>query len=200
MDKYLTGATIKSLREKRGLTQAQLAQLLSVSDKAVSKWETGAGYPDITLLEPIATSLRVSVAELLAGSAVENANVSANMLKSRFYVCPICGNTMHAMGEASISCHGISLPPLIAEPADAQHAIHASCEGDELYVWANHPMSKGHHVLFIAAASPDSMQIARLYPEGSASAYFKRSSVGVLYLYCKRDGLFSVRLQEALNS
>ena len=50
MDKYLTGATIKGLREKRGLTQAQLAALLNVSDKAVSKWETGAGYPDITLL------------------------------------------------------------------------------------------------------------------------------------------------------
>ena len=98
MDRYLTGATIKGLRERRGLTQAQLAELLNVSDKAVSKWETGAGYPDITLLEPIAGALRVSVAELLAGAAVENANVSANMLKSRFYACPVCGNSIHAMG------------------------------------------------------------------------------------------------------
>ena len=89
MDKYLTGATIKDLREKHGMTQAQLANLICVSDKAVSKWETGAGYPDITLLESIAGALCVSVAELLSGSAVKNANVSANMLRSRFYICPL---------------------------------------------------------------------------------------------------------------
>ena len=88
MDRYLTGATIKGLRERRGMTQTQLAGLLCVSDKAVSKWETGAGYPDITLLEPIAGALGASVAELLSGFPVANANVGANMLKSRFYVYP----------------------------------------------------------------------------------------------------------------
>ena len=102
MDRYLTGTTIRGLREKRGFTQAQLADLLCVSDKAVSKWETGAGYPDITLLEPIAGALHVSVAELLAGSAVENANVSANMFRSRFYVCPICGFV--SKGELDGAC------------------------------------------------------------------------------------------------
>ena len=198
MDRYLTGATIKELREKRGMTQAQLAGILSVSDKAVSKWETGAGYPDITLLEPIAAALRVSVAELLAGAAVKNDNVSANMLKSRFYVCPVCGNTVHAMGEAHISCHGISLPPLSAEPVDAMHAVQVSCEGDELFVQVDHPMTKLHHIIFLAAMSPDGVQIARLYPEGPAQAYFKRSGVHGLYCYCNRDGLFSIRLEEAL--
>ena len=160
MDRYLTGATIKTLREKCGMTQSQLAAKLSVSDKAVSKWETGAGYPDITLLEPIAAALRTSVSELLAGTSVQNGNVAANMLRSRFYVCPVCGNTIHAMGEAHISCHGITLPPLDPEPADGSHAMHASCTGDELYVQMDHAMDKLHHIVFIAAASPDCIQIA----------------------------------------
>ena len=200
MDRYLTGATIKSLREKQGLTQAQLAERLSVSDKAVSKWETGAGYPDITLLEPIARALRVSVAELLAGAAVENANVGANMLKSRFYVCPVCGNTIHAMGEAHVSCHGIALPPLTPEPAAAGHAMSVACEGDEVFVHVDHAMSKVHHIVFLAALSPDCVQIARLYPEGSAEAHFKRSGVHTLYCYCNRDGLFSCGLEEAMRN
>lgn len=199
MDRYLTGATIKELREKQGLTQAQLAERLSVSDKAVSKWETGAGYPDITLLEPIAGALRVSVAELLAGAAVQNANVGANMLKSGFYVCPVCGNSIHAMGQAHVSCHGITLPPLAPEPVDEDHALRVSCEGDELYVQVDHAMSKLHHVVFLAAMSPDCVQIARLYPEGPAETHFKRSGVSALYLYCNRDGLFSIALNEALE-
>ena len=52
-----TGAIIKELREKFDFTQAELAKKLSVSDKTISKWETGKGYPDISLLEPIAKRL-----------------------------------------------------------------------------------------------------------------------------------------------
>ena len=70
MDRYLTGATIKALREKQGLTQAQLAERLAVSDKAVSKWETGAGYPDITLLPRIANYFGITVDELIGNDAV----------------------------------------------------------------------------------------------------------------------------------
>ena len=198
MDKYITGATIKSLREKCGMTQSQLAEHLCVSAKAVSKWETGAGYPDITLLEPLAAALRTSVAELLSGDAVQNANVSANMLRSRFYVCPVCGNTVHAMGEAHISCHGITLPPLSAEAPDDAHTLRASCMGDELFVEVDHAMDKLHHIVFLAAVSPDCVQIVRLYPEGPAEAHFRRSGVRDLYLYCNRDGLFLARLKDVL--
>ena len=63
MDHYVTGGAIKALREKKGLTQAQLGEILTVSDKAVSKWETGRGLPDISLLEPLALALGVSVPE-----------------------------------------------------------------------------------------------------------------------------------------
>ena len=70
MNQYVTGTTIKELREKNKITQVQLAEKLGVSDKTVSKWETGKGYPDITPLEPIADALRVSVAELITGNPV----------------------------------------------------------------------------------------------------------------------------------
>ena len=199
MDRYLTGATIRDLRERYGMTQAQLAEQLNVSDKAVSKWETGAGYPDITLIEPIAQALHTSTAELLSGVAVHNSNVSANMLRSHFYVCPVCGNVIHAMGEAHLSCHGITLPPQSAEPADDTHAISASCTGDELYVWSDHAMDKRHYLMFIAAVSPDCVQIVRLYPEGAAAAHFRRSGVRDLYLYCNRDGLYMTQLRSILR-
>lgn len=100
------------------MTQLQLAERLGVSDKTVSKWETGKGYPDITLMEPIANAFSVSVPELMSGNTVSNSNVSANMMRSRFYVCPVCGNVLHSMGEAVIHCHGVLLQPEEPEETD----------------------------------------------------------------------------------
>ena len=97
MNQYVTGAVIKGLREKNKMTQLQLAEKLGVSDKTISKWETAKGYPDITLLETIAEAFRISVTELISGNTIYNANVSANMLRSMFYVCPVCGNVIHGM-------------------------------------------------------------------------------------------------------
>ena len=115
MENYVTGAVIKALREKKTYTQKQLADQVGVSDKAVSKWETGKGLPDITLLEPLARALGVSVAELLTGDYQTNRNRAGNMLRSKFYVCPVCGNVIHAMGQGSFHCCGVNLPPLEAE-------------------------------------------------------------------------------------
>lgn len=79
MPQYITAGTVRSMREKRGYTQKQLADLLCVSDKAVSKWETGKGLPDVSLIEPLAKALGISVAELFSGNCIVNANQSANM-------------------------------------------------------------------------------------------------------------------------
>ena len=96
MNQYVTGSMIRALREKKQMTQSELAALLHVSDKTVSKWENAKGYPDISLLESIARVFGVSVAELLSGRVVSNVNVSANMMRSYFYVCPVCGNVLHS--------------------------------------------------------------------------------------------------------
>ena len=191
MNQYVTGAVIREMREKNRMTQFQLAEKLGVSDKTVSKWETAKGYPDITLLEPIAEVFKISVTELISGNTVHNANVSANMLRSKFYVCPVCGNVIHSMGEAAIHCHGILLTPLEAEPADERHMLSIERVEDEYYVRIDHSMTKEHYISFAAAASYDQMQMVKLYPEGNAQARFKIRGVRRIFYYCNRDGLFS---------
>ncbi|MGN0793747.1 MAG: helix-turn-helix domain-containing protein [Aristaeellaceae bacterium] len=190
MNQYVTGTIIRELREKKGLTQAELAERLYVSDKTVSKWENAKGYPDISLLEPIANVFGVSVAELLSGRAVSNLNVSANMMRSKFYVCPVCGNVIHCMGEAVIHCHGVLLTPAQAEDADARHEITLESVEDEYFVRIEHDMTKAHYISFIAALSSDGLQMTKLYPEGAAEARVKARGLKRIYFYCNRDGLF----------
>ena len=194
MNQYITGAMIKRLREERRLTQSALAEVLQVSDKTVSKWETGKGYPDITLVEPIAKALGVSVIELLSGDDVRNTNRAGNLLRSRLYVCPICGNVLTGTGEAVVSCHGIVLPPLEAEQAVGAHEIRVEVCEDEYYVTLDHPMTKEHYISFLAAVTDNSLHIVKLYPEGNAEARFKRGRTRLLYAYCNRHGLYQIRI------
>jgi transcriptional regulator with XRE-family HTH domain len=199
MNQYVTGTVIKQLREKNKMTQLQLAEKLGVSDKTVSKWETAKGYPDITLLEPIAEAFRISVTELISGNTIHNENISANMLRSKFYVCPICGNVIHSMGEAAIHCHGIQLTPLEAELTDEHHVIYVERIEDEYYVRIDHSMTKEHYISFVAAASSDRIQMVKFYPEGNAEARFKINGVRKIFFYCNRDGLFTVDPVVKLN-
>jgi len=193
MDKYITGAIIKHLREEKRMTQAELAQKLNVSDKTVSKWETGKGYPDITLMEPIAKAMGISIIELLSGNNVTNKNTSANMLRSKFYVCPICGNVIVGTGEAVISCCGVVLPVSESEPAGKSHTINLEAVEDEYYITVDHEMTKSHYISFIAGVSDAGIEITKLYPEGNAEARIKRNRIRKIYCYCNRDGLFELR-------
>ena len=199
MNQYVTGTVIKELREKNKMTQLQLAEKLGVSDKTVSKWETAKGYPDITLLEPIAETFRISVTELISGNTVFNANVSANMLRSKFYVCPVCGNVIHSMGEAAIHCHGILLSPLEAEASDERHMIFIERIEDEYYVRIDHSMSKEHYISFASAVSSDDMQLIKMYPEQSPEARFRIRGVKRIYFYCNRDGLFYIDVVKGID-
>ncbi|MCR5024863.1 MAG: helix-turn-helix domain-containing protein [Lachnospiraceae bacterium] len=199
MNQYVTGAVIRKMREQKKMTQLQLAEMLGVTDKTISKWETGKGYPDITLLEPIADAFHISVTELISGNRIKNENVSANMMRSKFYICPICGNAIHSMGEAVIQCHGVQLLPAEAESPDEDHMIFIERVEDEYYVRIDHEMTKNHYISFIAASSSDRMQMVKLYPEGNAEARFKISGVKKIYFYCNRDGLFSMDVVKGID-
>ncbi len=190
MNQYVTGAMIKRLRENRGMTQQQLAGKLAVSDKAVSRWETGRGYPDISLIEPLAGALGVSIIELFSGEDVTNRNQAFNMARVKLYVCPICGNVIQSTGEAVVSCCGILLPPLEAEPEDDAHRLSVERVEDEYYVTVAHEMGKAHYISFILAVRDDGCEIKKLYPEGNAEARFRISRTKWLYYYCNRHGLF----------
>jgi len=193
MDRYVTGAVIKRLREKKNMTQEDLAQKILVTGKAVSKWETGQGFPDISLIEPLAKALDISVIELLSGEDISNKNRTFNMNKSLFYVCPVCGNVIRATGEALICCCGITLPGLSEEAPDPDHGICVEIIEDEYYVTLDHPMSKDHHISFLASVSDHGVEFVKLYPEGPCEARFRIDRVGKIYAYCNRHGLFSVR-------
>ena len=190
MDNYVTGAVIRRLRESKKMTQEELAARLFVSGKAVSKWETGQGFPDISLLEPLAGALGISVMELLSGESISNRNLSSNIARGKFYVCPVCGNVICAIGEAVISCCGITLPPQEAEPAEEAHAVRLEVVEDEFFVTVDHPMTKDHSISFLAAVSDNGVQFVKLYPEGGAEARFKMNRVKTVYAFCNRHGLF----------
>lgn len=191
---YVTGSTIRALREAKGYTQKQLADRICVSDKTISKWETGRGLPDISLLEPLAAALQVSVTELLSGQTAVNGNRAGNLTRGKFYTCPVCGNVIWAEGEGSFCCCGVHLPPLEPEAPDDAHRICTEQIEGEWYVTLEHPMEKDHYIRFLALVTGDRCRIVRLYPEQNAETRFSIRGHGWLYAFCSRDGLFRVRV------
>jgi DNA-binding XRE family transcriptional regulator/desulfoferrodoxin (superoxide reductase-like protein) len=194
MNSYVTGSVIKNLREAKGLTQGELAEKIGVSGKAVSKWETGKGLPDISLIEPLSTALSVSVMELMSGDKIINKNISSNVLRSKFYVCPVCNNVIRAMGESLVSCCGLTLPPLEAEDTDDAHAVTIEKVEDEHFITVKHDMTKSHYISFIAYVTSDKIHFIKLYPEGSAETRLQFRGKGFLYIYCNKHGLMKKRV------
>ena len=194
MNTYVTGATIKALREDRKLTQAELADKIGVSSKTISKWETAKGLPDISLLQPLAQALGISIIELMNGEHITNKNVSANMLRCRFYVCPVCGNIIHSAGNAVVSCCGITLPALEAEDPDELHGITIEKVEDEHFITIPHPMTKQHFISFLAFVTSDRIQMVKFYPEGNAETRIQLRGRGYLYFYCNQHGLFKKKV------
>ena len=194
MNTYITGTTIRQLREARNLTQAELAEKIGVSSKTVSKWETAKGLPDISLLQPLAQALGISLIELMNGNPITNRNTSANMLRSKFYVCPLCGNILHSTGDTVVSCCGITLPALETEEADDAHAVAIEQVEDEHFITFRHPMTKAHFISFIAYVTSDRLQMVKLYPEGNAETRLQLRGIGTLYWYCNRHGLYKQKV------
>ena len=194
MNTYVTGATIKQLRESRNLTQAKLAEEVGVSAQTISKWETAKGLPDISLLQPLSKALGISVIELMNGEHISNKNVSANMLRCKFYVCPVCGNIIHSTGNAVVSCCGINLPPLTAEETDDAHTIIIENVEDEHFVSIPHSMTKQHFISFLAFVTSERLQMVKFYPEGNAETRLHLWAKGYLYYYCNQHGLFKKKI------
>ena len=194
MNNYVTGSAIKSLRELRRLTQAELGEKIGVSSKTVSKWETARGLPDLTRLQPLSQALGVSVMELMNGEHIVNHNVSCNLLRAKLYVCPICGNVIYSTGVAPIHCCGVALPALEAEEMDDAHKLQITPVEDEDFLSCGHPMTKTHFLSFAAFVTSDGFQLVKFYPEGNAESLMQIRGHGVLYLYCIGHGLFRKKI------
>ena len=193
MNTYVTGTTIKQLREAKRLTQTELGEKIGVSSKTVSKWETAKGLPDISLLQPLSQALGVSVIELMNGEQITNRNRSSNLLRAKFYVCPVCGNVLWGFGNAMVSCCGVTLPALEAEEPDDAHTLTVETVEDERCLRLPHPMTKEHCISFAAYVTTDRIQLVKFYPEGDAQTRMQLRGHGILYWYCNRHGLFCQR-------
>lgn len=190
MDNESIGGLIRALRTEKGLTQRELADMIGVSSKAVSKWETFGGAPDVSLLTALSEALGVDVGGLLSGRLTKNDEVSANMKRTRFYVCPDCGGLLSSTSGARLSCCGRPLDPLEAKTPDEAHELSVETVEGEWFISSGHPMTREHHISFAALLTTDRADILRLYPEWEMQTRFSKRGHGTLYWYCTEHGLF----------
>jgi len=189
MDSIKIGQLIRSLRHEKGLTQGQLAEQMGLSDKAVSKWERGLGCPDVSLLTDLSDILGVNLKELLCGELSPNDLVGGNMKKTKYCVCPLCGNISLCTGGASVSCCGRVLETLIPKKAQEQQKLTVEVMEDDWYITSEHPMSKEDYISFVAFATGDRLQLLKQYPEWNLSLRIQKRGHGQLLWYSKKEGL-----------
>lgn len=183
------GELIRILRIEKQLTQKQLAEAMNISDKTVSKWERGLGYPDVSLLPELAAILNVNIEKILEGSLNPNEILGGNMRMIKFYVCPECGNIMTSTGSASLSCCGRKLEALEAIKASDEHLLSVETIEDEWYIETTHEMEKAHYISFIAYVMGDKVIMVKQYPEWGIHLRLPQMGHGKLYAYCTKHGL-----------
>lgn len=190
MDCAKVGRLIFDLRKEKKMTQRQLAALMNISDKTISKWERGLGCPDVTLLHQLSEALEVNIEKILQGELEENQPDGGNMKKTKFYLCPHCGNVVTATGEAEVSCCGRKIAPNIPKPSDEAHCLQATEMDGEYYITFPHEMKKEHYLSFIAYVSYDKIHFVKLYPEQGNELRFPRMRGGKFYFGCSQHGLW----------
>ncbi len=190
MDNVKIGQLILQLRKEKGMTQQQLAEQLKISNKTISKWETGNGAPDVSLWEDLSTVLGADILKLLQGELHPNRPDVGKIDKIRFYICPVCGNILTSTGAANVSCCGRKIKPEAAVPCIPGHEISIDQFDIEYCISLNHEMSKDHYIYFLAYVRGDCIVLIRSYPEQNPVFYLPLvRGTGNLYLYCSKHGL-----------
>ena len=190
MDCEKVGKLILFLRKENKMTQKQLADILNISDKTISKWERGMGCPDVSLLRELSDVLGVNIEKILLGNLEPNDTDGGNMKKIKFYVCNDCGNIITVTGEGNISCCGRRLSPLIPQLSDGEHSLKIEEVENDFYITFNHDMKKDHYISFISYVNYDRILLIKLYPEQNGEIRFPRTHKGKIYFYCTRHGLW----------
>lgn len=193
MNNEKVGKLIYTLRKEKNMTQKELAELMFISDRTISKWERAQGCPDISLLRHLSEIFGVNIEKLLEGDLQPNSVDGGNMKRVKFYVCPYCGNIITATGSGEISCCGRKLEPLKVRPADEAHQIKAEIVEDDYYLTFTHPMEKEHYLQFFAYMDYDRVTLIRLYPEQGGEVRFPKRGRGKIVFGCSEHGLFSLK-------
>ena len=189
MDTGKIGEIIYNFRTEKKLTQKQLADAMHISDKTVSKWERGAGCPDVSLLPELCRFLGVNLEDMLSGELDKNDIVGGNMKKTVFYVCPECGNIISATAEANISCCGKKTRMLEPKKAEDEEKLKVELIDNEYYISSDHEMTKQHYITFAALLTGDSLIMKKQYPEWDLQVRIPRTAHGKLVWYCNQHGL-----------
>ena len=190
MDNKKIGQLIRELRKERHMTQVQLAEQLHVSDKTVSKWETGKGGPELSLLTEISKIFEIDLQNLLAGELNRNQLRSINLRKVKLYICPTCGNVVTATSEAAVSCCGRKLKEATPTKASQDEKLMVELVENDFFVTSQHEMTKEHYISFVALLTADAIIMRKQYPEWDLSVRIPRIAHGRLLWYCSRHGLF----------
>ncbi len=193
MDCLKVGKLIRKLRTDKNMTQRQLAELMNISDKTVSKWERGLGCPDISILNELSRILEVNISHILHGELNENKIDGGNMKRVKFYVCSECGNILTSSSNAEIFCCGKKINPLEVKKADESHKIKVEEFDGGYFITFNHEMNKEHFVSFTAYVDCDKVFITRLYPEQNPEVRYPMMR-GKFYIYCTNHGLYEFKL------
>ena len=190
MDNGKIGQLIYRLRKEKHLTQLQLAEKMSISDKAVSKWERGLGCPELSLLPELSKIFDVDLEKLLSGELNENEILGGNMKKLIFYICPTCGNMITSMVDTNISCCGKKLKAIQAQKASEDEQLSVEIIENDFFITSNHSMTREHYIAFIALLTGDSVMVRKQYPEWDLQVRIPVFAHGKLIWYCTKHGLF----------
>lgn len=190
MQNKQTGDLIRILRIEKGMTQKQLAEILHISDKTVSKWECNGGLPDTSLILQLANLFGIEIENLLDGNIEANDYVGGNMKNMSYFVCPTCHNVTMCTGKAEVICCGKRLDVQIMKKASQNDKLGVEIIDDDWYISSKHPMNKEHYISFVGLVTNDRVQIVKQYPEWNLEVRFPKRGYGMLIWYCIQDGLF----------
>lgn len=190
MDLNKNATLLADLRKAKGMTQREIAEEIGVLPKTVSKWETGNGFPDVSLLPKLAELYGVSTDTLLSGQLPQNTAIAGNLNRTQFFVCPHCGSLMQGIGSQQIFCCGKQLSSMPMQESDDAHTLIISVSDDDIYITMQHEMTKTHYISFVAYVTCDRMLLVKLYPEQDCAVRIPRMRGGRLLYCCNQHGLF----------
>ena len=190
MDTKRTGSLIRKLRTEKKLTQKALADIMHISDKTVSKWECGAGCPDVSLLNELSNIFGVNMQNLLVGELDDKEQIGGNMKNTNFYVCPTCGNLIAGTSEADIFCCGKKLEPAEIKKAEPEEKLSVELIDNDYFISGNHDMTKEHYITFVALLTGDTLIMKKQYPEWDLQTRIPRIAHGKLIWHCNKHGVF----------
>lgn len=141
------------------------------------------------MLPPLSALFGIPIEKLLCGDLPSERFLEGNMKKTRYFVCPHCGNLTLCTGNASVSCCGRVLEPLEAAKATDSDELEVSVIEQDWYITSHHPMKKENYISFLAFATGDRIQIYKQYPEWDLQLRIPKRGHGTLFWYSTVTGL-----------